>query len=419
VLRLKDDKPTSETPEPALHLLDAATGKTVRPFTGDPGEVEWVQFQPDGTTALTYARYHNIPNGQRRETGVRVWDVATGKEVRQVPAASDCVALSGDSRKLAAGLQLTEFEAGRPLGALTSPQAMTYALAVSRSGRLVAASLHNYAIRAPELHVWEAASRKPIHVWPRDKLPVVMIAFSPDERLLAAGGADTVVRIYDLETGAERKTFRGHRGFVAALAFSPDGRRLVSGGADAVALVWDVYGLAVEAAAPTPAELAALWNDLLSSDPHVSEPAVQRLARAPAQSVPFLREQLKAPSEVDAKAIARWIEELEAADFKTRTKAEQELARVGTLAEPALRTAAQNPKSAEQRKRLKGLLARFDADGVSLPVLRLIRCVAVLERAATPEAHELLKALAGDKADPRVASEARATLERSRKPGVP
>ena len=62
------------------------------------------------------------------------------------------------------------------------------------------------------------------------------VAFSPDSTQLVNGGSGGTVRVYDVASGEERLTLRGHSD-VVSVAFSPDGTRLVSGGDDVK--VWD------------------------------------------------------------------------------------------------------------------------------------------------------------------------------------
>jgi WD40 repeat protein len=70
------------------------------------------------------------------------------------------------------------------------------------------------------------------------------IAVSPDGRLLAQGGLDGVVRLWETASGRELGRFTGHRARVATLAFAPDGKTLASGSADTTALIWDLARVA-------------------------------------------------------------------------------------------------------------------------------------------------------------------------------
>jgi serine/threonine-protein kinase len=69
---------------------------------------------------------------------------------------------------------------------------------------------------------------------------VESLCFSPDGSLLASGGADHTVRLWDVQTGELRHTLSGHEFTVDAVAFAPDGRTLVSGDGDYKIILWDV-----------------------------------------------------------------------------------------------------------------------------------------------------------------------------------
>jgi len=58
------------------------------------------------------------------------------------------------------------------------------------------------------------------------------VAFSPDNRWLASGGKDNVIKIWDLANGNVLRTLYGHTSNVNALAVSPDGTLLASGSGD-------------------------------------------------------------------------------------------------------------------------------------------------------------------------------------------
>jgi len=182
----------------AIRLYETATGKEVRQFERHPGLVYALAFSPDGKTVAAAGEYT-----------IGLWDVATGK--RRHPLAGHatpvaCVAFSPDGSGLASGDQL--------------------------EGTLI---------------VWSLKDRKPRYTFAGHVPNVLSVAYSPDGKVLASGdgsrgtgGFDAQIRLWDLSAGGLLRQFSGHLNSIDSLAFSPDGKRLASVGHDARTRVWEV-----------------------------------------------------------------------------------------------------------------------------------------------------------------------------------
>jgi WD40 repeat protein len=72
------------------------------------------------------------------------------------------------------------------------------------------------------------------------ELAVVAVAVSPDSNFVATGSKDKSVKLWDIETGREIRSFLGHELAVSSVKFSPDGNFLISGSHDKTARIWDI-----------------------------------------------------------------------------------------------------------------------------------------------------------------------------------
>ena len=69
---------------------------------------------------------------------------------------------------------------------------------------------------------------------------VYTVHFSPDGKMLASGGADRKIRLWNTETGRIIYTLDGHQDAVTAVQFMPNGKILISAGADRTIRFWDL-----------------------------------------------------------------------------------------------------------------------------------------------------------------------------------
>ena len=71
---------------------------------------------------------------------------------------------------------------------------------------------------------------------------VCSIAWSPDGRYIASGGArDSTVQVWEAFSGNTVLTYKGHMYAVTPMGWSPDGKYIASGCVDGTIHVWEAF----------------------------------------------------------------------------------------------------------------------------------------------------------------------------------
>jgi RNA polymerase sigma factor (sigma-70 family) len=387
-------------PDPAsqggfIRLREARTGKEVRTFPAKKMQPPWdLSFTADGKTLVVIGRQ------------ISACEVATGKELFswRLPPPAD----GGGLRIVAA-----------PGAAPEAPEDRSWwrSQAVSPSGTHMAFVLGGGESPGPPLPdrlvLTDASNGRVLRRWSDSGVATgqgEQLAFSPDGRQLASSD-DTVVHLWEIATGKEIRTLRGHRGEIAALAFSADGRRLASAGHESITLLWDLTA-GPRRADTTDREVAAWWADLVGDDAARADEAAWRLADAPVPAVTFLRQQLRAVTAADINAARARVTELDNESFAVREKATAHIERLGLSAVPVLERSLGDGPSAETRRRITHMLERLRPFPSAGEGLRVWRALTVLEHAGTPEAKRLLESLAGGEPEAWLTRESKAVLWR-------
>jgi WD40 repeat protein len=367
-------------------LWDATTGELLarRPFAGDRSNVA---VSPDGR--LLARNVINLP------PGVSIADAA------------NCMAVVVEDTRTGAGvMRINQPDCLQRNSTCFTPDGhslVTWTTAYPR-GRNAWAPAGTTTIR-----LWEVRTGKQRLAF---ALPVVgdhwadepeASAISADGRRLAGARPDKSISVWDLTTGAEVATRSGYRFPPGCLAFRSDGKALASGHDDGTAVVWDLPGL--PSAKPVATDREVAWKDMASDDAGKAYRAVLALASDPG-CAGFLRDRVKPAAAIPAGAITRLVGDLDSAAFATRERATEALARLGDAAGADLRAALRGDVTAEQRRRIEGVLAKWGLTESDPDRLRALRCVEVLERSGSADARELLGGLANGAAGARLTREA-------------
>lgn len=107
------------------------------------------------------------------------------------------------------------------------------AIALDRDGKTLASG--SFGIR-----VWDLKSGKQLRSLKGHSDWVEALAITPDGKTLVSASADKTIRLWNLQTGIQIRKLLGHTGAVKAIAISPDGKMIVSGSEDKTVRLWNL-----------------------------------------------------------------------------------------------------------------------------------------------------------------------------------
>ncbi len=222
-------------PGDVMQLCDIDGEKKLRDLKGHMGNVASMDISPDGKT---------LASGSWKDSIIRLWDVASGKQKVRIPTGGRdvlCVAFSPDGKTLAATSNLAGFALFDPNTGERIRKVKEYYGGMSTflyapDGKTM------FGLLGQSLYVFDASSGKVLHTFDAPPRFMAGLTISPDGKTLATfwGGAHA----FDLWDTASRKPIHpaaGHRSYITSLAFSADGRQVFSaaGIMDFPLQVWD------------------------------------------------------------------------------------------------------------------------------------------------------------------------------------
>ncbi|QEL17310.1 hypothetical protein [Limnoglobus roseus] len=424
-----------------MDVRDGLTGKTLvtlkegKDKGGQPSaDYHYGQLSADGATATIFKMNYT---GNQSKMTFETWDVGSKGKVNftefTIPNYASMPVISPCGRFAMLGGKVVVIASGNSMFSIVKGQQPQYyyyggSSTFANDGRLMATSQNEAMMRGESsspgtIHVWDVVTGKELRKLVTGSNSNV-IAFSPDDRLIAFAGAKGV-RVFDLFNGVQVASFpvtdmhipNYYEGLAAGspLAFTPDGRTLATGHLDGTVTLWAVPKLA-DVPDLKDDQFDKFWDGLAEEPKTDPRADVYRLMSHPDAAMKLLNAKFVAPPhkpiDVDLAAVIR---SLGAPAFPDRLTATRKLRELGPRIAPALHEAIRTTESVEVRARAEELLEQMKAGPRTYtagPDLRASRAIEVLERIGSPDAKKLLQGWANHTTNVRVANDAALALVR-------
>jgi WD40 repeat protein len=228
-----------------IKIWDLPSRKERASWSAGSTQATALAFTPEGTTLVT----------ANSEGHLKFWNVSTGKlrsEITKGVGPVESILFTQEGTLITGGygvewnggsnwgerpgeVAFWDVKTGNAIGRLACPRGVS-GLAATADGRtLVAAGGFDNTVR-----VYDVPNRKERAVSRGHKDTIQSVAVTADGKLAALGDWKGVIKLWEVASGRQLQSVNAHSFWVTSLAFTPDGKRLISGSADGTVKVWDV-----------------------------------------------------------------------------------------------------------------------------------------------------------------------------------
>lgn len=212
-----------------------------------------VAFSPDGETIASASedgtiRFWEVKSGNITKTIIghtpHLSSTQKAEGSYQTDKRNISVAFSPDGHTFAnfydTSLHLRNSDTCELRTVITGPRGNVREITISGDGNTLA------IVDEKSARLWDAYHGRFLGTFGRQSNGVSSVTFSPDASVLATGGHDNTIYLWEVRKdelyiiGDLINTFTGHTDVVSSVVFSPDGNILVSGSHDHTVRLWDV-----------------------------------------------------------------------------------------------------------------------------------------------------------------------------------
>jgi len=239
----------SSSKDKTVQVWDAATGSRIYTYRGHTSDVYTAAWSPDGKRIASCSQ----------DKTAQVWDATDGGHVFTYRGHTDAVvtvAWSPDGTRLASGggnvleLNKSNDKTVQVWNATDGGHVLTYrghkdqvfTVAWSPNGKYLASGGANFDQNSPArditAQVWDATDGDHIFTYTGHTDWVDGVAWSPDSTRIASASSDKTVQVWDALNGGHVFIYNGHSNYVVTAAWSPDGTRIASASYDDTVQIW-------------------------------------------------------------------------------------------------------------------------------------------------------------------------------------
>nr|MDZ8234387.1 hypothetical protein [Nostoc sp. ChiQUE02] len=124
---------------------------------------------------------------------------------------------------------------GSLLLTLTGHNSWVTAIAVTPDGKRVISASDDKTLK-----LWNLETGEDERTFNGHSSSVKAIALTPDGKRVISASWDNTLKLWNLETGEDERTFNGHSSLVIAIAVTPDGKRVISASYDKTLKLWNL-----------------------------------------------------------------------------------------------------------------------------------------------------------------------------------